>query len=746
MPTGGLAPNWPVSPPKASAPGSHSSRSGVAWTIQKSPNGPATTDWLNDVTCTGPTSCIAVGGYVNASEQDDLLVETLDGSHWSVEAAPTPAGAVQATFSAVACSAQDACAAVGTYLTSGGAELALAERWNGRSWTLQTVPIPKSSTGAALVDVACPGTAACTAVGVSFSTTKQVTMALEWNGSSWGVVSTPDPASHGLNALDGVSCVSASECVAVGAYGVIAAPYEEPIVATWNGHTWAEGTPALPKTGDVFGLTDVSCTGASWCMAFGDYETTQGAQELLAEEWNGKSWTLTDEPMPAAAESDLPRFGVSCASSEDCVAAGSWINSDTGTEPIAERWNGTSWEIQPTAAGGLVLSDVACPSLQVCEAVGGSSDFTTLAEAWNGSSWASQFTQNLAGAASNGLSAISCTTSCEAVGSYVLPNGTVLPLAESNTSGAWVMQKTGLPSGSSQGELLDVWCAAPASCVAIGLYEVGTSGPFNLVGERWDGTTWSGSAVPAPAGSSGRSLSALSCSSATSCTAVGYFITSAGAQEPLIERWNGTTWSIETGSTVSSADYAVLSSVSCSSGTSCVAVGETNPRSDPEIVDPLVESWNGSKWQLMKGVTPDDAYETFLSSVSCVSATQCVAAGTVESDSLVGTTLIETLHGTAWSVTYSPNVAGQTQNDFNSVSCTSATFCVAAGSTFNGSTRTSALAASWNGSSWTLEDAAEAPGSPESILTSVSCSHTSCEAAGFYRSAIGAAGTLVEER
>jgi len=54
------------------------------------------------------------------------------------------------------------CTAVGTYsgLVIGEA---LAEQWNGRTWTYQYPPKP--STGATLTGVSCTAGAACTAVG-----------------------------------------------------------------------------------------------------------------------------------------------------------------------------------------------------------------------------------------------------------------------------------------------------------------------------------------------------------------------------------------------------------------------------------------------------------------------------------------------------------------------------------------------------------------------------------------------------
>ena len=40
-------------------------------------------------------------------------------------------------------------------------------------------------------------------------------------------------------------------------------------------------------------------------------------------------------------------------------------------------------------------------------------------------------------------------------------------------------------------------------------------------------------------------LWAVSCTSATACTAVGYYATTSGASAALAERWNGTAWAVQ---------------------------------------------------------------------------------------------------------------------------------------------------------------------------------------------------------
>ena len=69
----------------------------------------------------------------------------------------------------------------------------------------------------------------------------------------------------------------------------------------------------------------------------------------------------------------------------------------------------------------------------------------------------------------------------------------------------------------------------------------------------------------------------------------------------LVERWNGTSWSIVTSPNPSGATFAVLSGVSCPSTTSCYAVGES------ALDKTLVEHWNGTSWSIVASPNPSGA-------------------------------------------------------------------------------------------------------------------------------------------
>jgi hypothetical protein len=77
--------------------------------------------------------------------------------------------------------------------------------------------------------------------------------------------------------------------MAVGNYLTNGGAIGHNVAEFWNGSTWR----ILRTAGPGGGLTDVSCTRASRCMAVG-----QAGTLTLAEQWNGARWRLLKTPNP----------------------------------------------------------------------------------------------------------------------------------------------------------------------------------------------------------------------------------------------------------------------------------------------------------------------------------------------------------------------------------------------------------------------------------------------------------------
>jgi hypothetical protein len=382
-------------------------------------------------------------------------------------------------------------------------------------------------------------------------------------------------------------------------------------------------------------------------------------------------------------------LGSACANAFECWAVGFSVSGGTGssstTAALIEQWNGSAWSLAPSpiapSPGGYALFGVTCVTSSDCWAVGGArsvtagtSPFGTLTENWNGTSWSIVPSPTPAGTAGAFLRSVDCV----------------------DASDCWAVGNTATPTGTGQGVLT----------------------------EQWNGSTWSvGASAPATATYS--QLNGVSCASASDCWAVGTAgatvetstvpnLPGGPGDQGLIEQWNGATWSVVPSYRPATADGSYLSGVTCLSSLDCWATGAiTNGKGKP--AGALMEKWNGSSWSVVPSPTPLDATRGLLEGVSCLDATRCWAVGTAGATggskgtgtgkgtgttgsstgtgSGTGTTgrgtgtgthlqptgFIDSWNGSSWSVQPSPNVS--VISILYSVTCLRGTACWAVGST-----------------------------------------------------------------
>jgi hypothetical protein len=544
----------------------------------------------------------------------------------------------------------------------------LAERWNGKSWRIERTPTPGKGQFAYLDDVACTASSACAAVGLSnVGQPDQRAVVERWNGHRWRVQPSPNP-SHGGGGLEGVACTAASSCTAVGFSNA------GTLAERWNGHRWAiQPTPNPP--GAQFGLFNgVGCSSRSACTAVGYYFDSSGRMLALAERWSGHQWRIERALSPDAVQGDF-LLGVSCPSSASCTAFGSSRVSHFSGTPLTlvQRWNGHRWRLErtrnPVGARGAQLLFLSCTSRSFCMAVGHTTD-GALAERWNGTSWAIEPTRSAPGRAVSGLDGVSCTSpsSCIAVGAaFTTFNGNpVGTLAERWNGHRWRIQPT--PTSHSPGDFLgSVSCTSASACTAVGNTASG------LLAERWNGTNWKTQHVPTPTGMHGGFLTGVSCTFASACTAVGVgFDSSGNFAGTITERWNGHSWRNQPTPT-SNSPGDILTAVSCSSAPTCTAVGSTASRL-------LAERWNGTAWKIQRTPTPQAAVGQGpgFTGVSCPSRSACtaVAGGFPPSGPF---TIAERWNGSRWSIQPTPKLPGIYDLDSEAVSCPTTSLCIAVG-------------------------------------------------------------------
>jgi hypothetical protein len=320
---------------------------------------------LADVSCSAADACAAVGDYSGSSPSPWIpYAKVQSEGKWSVTSTPQPAGAGSTSLTGVSCKAANACTAVG-YGYYNGIFKTLAERWNGTAWTIQTTPNVAGATSSLLKDVSCPATNDCTAVGYSTTSGAASTLVEHWNGTSWTIVSSPNPEGFTKSYPIHVSCASASDCWAVGSTSN-KSTVEAALAEHWDGTKWTVNSP----TGIPQGLRDITCAASNLCFATIGSAVTVNSSVLVR--WNGSSWSQETLPKPGGTITEL--YAVSCASAISCTVVGVW--GTTQPELLAETWNGSSWSIQsvPRPASEswmqVALESVSCPSPGKCTAVG----------------------------------------------------------------------------------------------------------------------------------------------------------------------------------------------------------------------------------------------------------------------------------------------------------------------------------------------------------------------------------------
>jgi hypothetical protein len=671
------------------APGSPDGPAVPGWAVQSTPDVLAEGE-LRAIACPAATVCVAAGDTLVSAGVSTAEAQVWNGTAWTLQQLPVNPHATQSSLSGVACSSAVACVAVGYYRNGAGTSFPLAELWNGTSWTLQLPPVPSAARDSHLNGVSCVP-ASCTAVGYyQNSTGTSFPLAEQWNGTTWTVQPSQNPP--GSAVLTGVSCGSATSCTAVG-YNLRQGGTELTLAEVSNGSQWGIQLNTRPQ-GQNSDLTGVSCSAATSCAAVGSASAPAGVEGTLALVRAGNTWVLRPPANPPGGYGAY-LDGVSCMLGGFCIAVGSY-GADLGTAlTLAESWNpkARQWTIQPlanpatTKNADYTLGGISCLTVTSCATVG-ANQFTgaALAEIRYGTTWAptpaSQPAQASDGAA---LDSVSC------------------------------------PSADGAGAL---WC------MAVGFYRNSSYAPFTLA-ETWSADAWTIKATPLPPGATGAYLFGVSCVSATSCTAVGYWTNSAGYDVALAERWDGHTWAIQT---IPDALNASLMGVSCTSASSCTAVGYDNTTSGPSYVAVLAEL-NGSTWTLHFPPTPSGAGDSALAGVSCTSASTCTAVGFYGYGSGDSAPLAETGHGSAWTIQPAPTPSGTSSVTLEAVSCSSASTCTAVGFDLNSSANDITLAEIRNGSTWTIQPTPNPSGTQVSSLSAVSCnSAATCTAVGLWHS------------
>jgi hypothetical protein len=329
----------------------------MTWSLGELASQPA--HW--SISCSSPNTCTAVGTTFTG-QAPSWMIERWNGRSWIVQ---SRSGSPE-SLSGVSCATNRVCLAVGARGENRTA--ALVERWSGGRWSTQ--PSPGLPEGSTLASVSCPTVNMCVAVGQTTNGNEGKPFIAMWNGERWSISNRRQPTGPGE--LVDVSCASASVCVAVGqAQGRTPTgwPGPWPLAVTWNGRDWTTQKPPNHYLAPGFlqpMFYSVSCTSVSFCVVVGG-----GGRNGWIQSWDGQKWTRQRGNAPG-----WTAFGVSCPSTHVCLALSNNLPQSSETLFEVDRWNGHGWtgvqKIRVRTAtgwfGGYVPASLAlaCPSRHTC--------------------------------------------------------------------------------------------------------------------------------------------------------------------------------------------------------------------------------------------------------------------------------------------------------------------------------------------------------------------------------------------
>ena len=713
------------------------------WEIVASPNSrpTPTSNFTYAVTCVTASDCWAVGYYIEGGSFQ-TLIEHWDGNEWTVVSSPNTSPTQNNILRGVTCSSATDCWAVGSY-HDGSFQQTLILRWNGGAWNIVASPNTGASHYNYLFSVTCTSASDCWAVGyyVNGSNPFQ-TLIQRWDGNAWTLVTSPNTSAAQQNFFNGVTCAAANDCWAVGYYVHGTTGFNQTLIARWNGIAWSIVTSPNALLSTNNSLTSVTCVSASDCWAVG-HSFNGNVEQTLIERWNGSAWSVVTSPSSALTQNNQ-LLHVTCTNATNCWAVGNF-ESANGPQTLIERWNGTAWSIVGSPNTGPTqdnkLWGVACAGPE-CWAAGSAHDGTvsqTLMQRWNGSVWTITPSPNTNSAQHNTLLGATCVSEsdCWAVASFF--NGSVQQtLIEHWDGNAWSIVPSPNTSPTQSNILYDVTCTAADDCWTVG-YHLDVAGWQTLI-MRWDGTVWSIVPSPSTGATESNFLTNVTCTSASDCWAVGFYDTGI-AYQTLIEHWNGSAWSLVASPNTETTKENRLFGVTCATPNDCWAVGRYFTG---EILQTLILGWNGSAWNIVPSANSSPNEENNLQDVTCASPTDCWAVGNYGVGSGTAQPLIERWNGTAWSIVPSP---APTSNPFNynflrGVTCTSSSDCWSVGYSFmNGVYQP--LIERWDGNAWSIASTPSTSPTQSNYLTSLTCSSAAnCWAVGYYATAGGIFQTL----
>jgi hypothetical protein len=295
-----------------------------------------------------------------------------------------------------------------------------------------------------------------------------------------------------------VSCTATGSCTAGGEYRDRTGHYQAFVVSErdglWRPAIEVPGTGRLNKGGNAQ-IASISCASAGDCSAGGWYTGGSGHQQAFVASERHGLWRPAIE-VPGTGTLNRGGFArvdsVSCASSGNCAAGGSYRDGSGGRQAFIAvtsdgRWH-TAIEVPHSGAlnegGNAEVFDLSCPSAGNCVAGGWYLDSSGTHQAFvadeSNGTWHRAIELPGSGRLNRDdaawIASISCVSAgnCEAGGAYMDGSGNQQALVASERHGAWrratEVPGVGALNKGGDAEVNSVSCASASSCAANGSY------------------------------------------------------------------------------------------------------------------------------------------------------------------------------------------------------------------------------------------------------------------------------------
>jgi hypothetical protein len=478
------------------------------------------------------------------------------------------------------------------------------------------------------------------------------------------------------------------------------------IISMWGGRSDQKENGGRTEVALV---TKVAATASGWTITTlnqGDPSDTDGRDGLntITVSANGRTWSTEDGFYATFEWLKLPRVATS-------GAPGSGSGTGTGSGSSSGSWTAAEAPLRDGEVTGQ-LQAVACSAAINCTAAGSSGGAAMLVYS-SGNGWkAAVVPAPATGAKGMELTAVACpsATSCVAAGQYHSQSrqqGVLL----AGHGATWTATRSPLPSTAASHPHVvfsSMACPTATACVAVGAYTAAAGTSEGLIVTGHD-TSWTAYEAPLPSDARAKPsarLTAVACSGAGHCAAVGSYYDKAGNEQGLIVTGTGSSWSGHRAVLPSSAVIpgASLSAVACPAASDCVAAGSFSANQRGMVLTGSGSSWKAVATPLPAGSAAKPG--ATLQQIVCPSATECVAAGSYKAGTGGDQGLLIGGHGTKWTAVKAPLPSGAAADQSSpgaslvSVACAAANSCVAAGQYTDTAGDAKVLLLYWRGSSW----------------------------------------------